>query len=1269
MEENVLKKSPLCEAFKQIIPVEQFRQDFSQAFITNLHYHKSEKRIELCLDIGNKVAPDRIQQLEKTISDYFNTQVDIHPGFSIPLPEELDDWHKEMLTRYTCRGRAHLAPFLKGARFRLRGRNLTVCLPGAGASVLNVSGAGKQMEKAFKMLFRSDVKVSFSEPEGQEYATADYIAEKMEEEARIVAQVLAAGENAAPKSGNRNGTPSSAVQENGGFRYRKKAAEKAPAANSENMVYGRPFSGETLRMADVDMNSGNVVLSGQIIKMETRELKSGRTLLTMDITDRTSSLTCKAFPNEKEMAQIKERLKVGSYVRINGDAEFDVFEKELTIRLKAVECLENPPGRKDQAEHKRVELHLHTQMSQLDAITSIKDVLQRAAEWGHKAVAITDHGVVQAFPEAQEVAAKLKKSNKEIKVIYGMEAYLLVDERYNSKGELDYKSGDTYHAIILVKNQTGLKNLYKIVSESHLKYFYKRPRVPWSLFEQYREGLILGSACEAGELFRALREGRPQEELEAIAARYDYLEIQPVGNNQFMIREGLVPNEEALRDLNRRIVELGEKLNKPVVATCDVHFLDPEDAIFRQVLLAAQGYRDADKQAPIFFRTTEEMLEEFAYLGEEKAFEVVVTNPVAISELIEDVQPIPDGTYPPHLEGAEEEIRHMSELKVRELYGDPLPELVQQRVDRELGSIIKNGFSSLYMIAQKLVQKSLSDGYLVGSRGSVGSSFVAYLIGITEVNALPPHYRCGNCKYSEFFVKDKQIACGYDLPDKLCPNCGQPLIKDGHDIPFETFLGFDGDKEPDIDLNFSGEYQPRAHKYAEELFGEGYTFRAGTIATIAEKTAFGFAKKYLEERNIPGTRAEMERLAAGCMGTKRTTGQHPGGIMVVPRYKEIYDFTPIQRPADDPDSSIITTHFDYHSISGRILKLDILGHDDPTVIRMLEDLTGVDAKTIPLDDKKTMGIFSGTEPLGITPEQIDSPVGTLGVPEFGTKFVRQMLEDTKPTTFAELIRISGLSHGTDVWLNNAQDLVRNGIATLPEVICTRDDIMIFLMMNDLPPLTAFKIMESVRKGKGLTPEQEALMEEKGVPKWYIESCKKIKYMFPKAHAAAYVMMAFRIAWFKVYHPEAFYATYFSVRADSFDANIISRGADAVNLAIREIEEKGKLATQKEKDLLTILEVAREMYARGIRCLPVDLYKSEATRYIITEDGILPPLTALQGLGASAAASIVEARKDGEFVSIEDLKMRSGVSRAVIDILAEHGCLDGMEASSQVSLFG
>ena len=1250
MEENVLKKSSLCEAFKHIIPIDRLRQDFSDAFITKLQYHKSEKTVDICLDINRKVSADKIRQLESMLSDYFSAQVNIWPAFSMPVPKKLEDWHREILISYTCRDKAHLEPFLKNAGFRLQGRNLTVCLPGAGCAVLEASGAGKEMEKAFRMLFHSDIKVSFTGPETENITSEDYFAKKMETEAKIVAQVLSGNEQ-------EHRDVKSHEKKNGG------------KAGNSGVIYGKPFKGEPVRMIDVDLNSGNVVLSGEILKVETRELKNGRVLLTFDMTDRTSSLTCKAFIKEDESGGLKERLKPGVFVRVNGDAEYDPYERELIIKLRAIECTEgNPNKRMDTAEQKRVELHLHTQMSQLDAVTSVKDAIERAAEWGHKAIAVTDHGVVQAFPEAQDVSKKLKKAGKNIKVIYGMEAYVLVDEHYNSKGELDYKSAETYHAVILVRNQTGLKNLYRIVSESHLNYFYKRPRVPWSLFEKYREGLMIGTACEAGELYRAVRDNKPEKVIEEIAARYDYLEIQPIGNNQFMVREGIVKDEETLRDINRKIVELGERLGKPVVATCDVHFLDPDDAIFRQVLQAGQGYKDYDKQAPVYFRTTCEMLEEFSYLGEDKAFEVVVTNPNAISEMIEEVQPIPDGTYPPKLEDAEEEIKRISEERVRELYGDPLPELVRQRVDRELGSIIKNGFSSLYMIARKLVLKSLSDGYLVGSRGSVGSSFVAYLLGITEVNALPPHYRCGNCKYSEFYVKDEHIACGFDLPDKVCPRCGQPLIKDGHDIRFETFLGFDGDKEPDIDLNFSGEYQPRAHKYTEELFGVGYTFRAGTIATIAEKTAYGFAKKFLEERGIPATRAETERLAAGCMGTKRTTGQHPGGVMVVPKYKEIYDFTPIQRPADDPDSDIITTHFDYHSISGRILKLDILGHDDPTVIKMLQDLTGVDPKKIPLDDKKTMGIFSGTEPLGVTPEEIGSPVGTIGVPEFGTKFVRQMLEDTKPKTFAELIRISGLSHGTDVWLNNAQDLIRNGTTTLSGVIGTRDDIMIYLMSKDLPPLTAFKIMEAVRKGKGLSEEYENLMRKKGVPEWYIESCKKIKYLFPKAHAAAYVMMAFRIAWFKVYYPEAFYATYFSVRADTFDANIISRGPDAVNLAIKDIEEKGKTATQKDKDLLTILEVAREMYARGIKCLPVDLYKSDATRFTITGDGILPPLTALQGLGASAARNIAASRKYGEFVSIEDLKMRSGVSKAVIDILAEHGCLDGLEESSQLSMF-
>ncbi len=850
-------------------------------------------------------------------------------------------------------------------------------------------------------------------------------------------------------------------------------------------------------------------------------------------------------------------------------------------------------------------------------------------------------------------------------MIYGVEIYLLGEDKTDPDGNIDYKNVETYHAILLVKNQKGLKNLYKLISESHLNYFYKRPRVPKSVLEKYREGLILGSACEAGEIYRAILSKKDEEELLKIASYYDYLEIQPLGNNRFLIDSGHVSGYDELKEINMKIVELAHRLNKPVVATCDVHFLDKEDEVFRRILQAGQGYSDAERQAPLFLRTTEEMLEEFAYLGEETAYEVVVKNTRLVSEWVETVQPIPDGTYPPYIEGAEEDIKRMSIEKAVSLYGSPLPEIVQKRMDKELNSIIKNGFSVMYIIAQKLVSKSLSDGYLVGSRGSVGSSFVAYLIGITEVNSLPAHYRCGNCLYSEFHDQDKSVGCGFDLPDKNCPRCGKPLIKDGYDIPFETFLGFDGDKEPDIDLNFSGEYQPVAHKYTEELFGVGHVFRAGTIATVAEKTAYGFVKGYLNERGKAVTNAELNRLVAGCTGIKRTTGQHPGGVMIVPHDKEIYDFTPVQRPADDPEADVITTHFDYHSISGRILKLDILGHDDPTVIRMLQDLTGINPKEIPIGERRTMELFRSTEPLGVSPEEIGSPVGTFGIPEFGTRFVRQMLVETKPKTFAELIRISGLSHGTDVWANNAQDLIRKGIATLADVVATRDDIMLYLIKKGLEPLTAFKIMEDVRKGKGLKPEYEEQMKKHGVPDWYIESCKKIKYMFPKAHAAAYVMMAFRIAWFKVYYPEAFYVTYFTVRADEFDADIISRGQDRVRYEIEELEKKGNAMTQKEKNLLTILEVANEMYARGIKCLPVDLYESDATKFKITEKGILPSLNALQGLGTAAAASIVEARKQGKFLSIDDLKIRTGVSKSVIEILERHGCLNGMEQSNQV----
>jgi len=1147
-----------------------------------------------------------------------------------------------------------------------------------------------------------------------------------------------------------------------------------------------------------------------------------------------------------------ERLKENVSVKVRGEAQYDKFSKELTVI--ASDIIEVPKKtKKDNAEKKRVELHLHTQMSAMDGVTPVKELVKRAHEWGHKAIAITDHGVVQAYPDAADAGKKFG-----IKIIYGIEAYLLDDavpivyyanghpidgefvvfdiettglqadkdkiteigavklrngqivDTYStfvnpqipipehivkltgitdemvaeaptvesvlpeflefSKGavlvahnasfdagfirhnarvlgiemenpvvdtlelsrqlfpelskhrlnivakhlgvelknhhralddamacagiftkcieilkkknvktiddidnvfgdcENSYKTHSTYHAIILVKNYIGLKNLYKIVSESHLKYFHKRPRLPKKLFMTYREGLILGSACEAGELYRAILEKKSDEEISKIVRFYDYLEIQPLGNNRFMIDNGTVNSMEELKDINRKIVALGERYNKPVVATCDVHFMDPEDEVFRRILMAGQGFSDADNQAPLYFRTTEEMLEEFSYLGEKKCHEVVVENTNLIADMCEDIIPIPNGTFPPKIEGAEEEIRTLAEKRAKEIYGEKLPEVVEKRMEKELNSIIKNGFSVMYIIAQKLVQKSLSDGYLVGSRGSVGSSFVAYLIGITEVNSLPPHYICESCKYCEF-IQDGSYGCGFDLPKKVCPNCGKELKRDGYDIPFETFLGFDGDKEPDIDLNFSGEYQPVAHKYTEELFGVGHVYRAGTIGTIAEKTAFGFVKNYLDERELVKTNAEIGRLVKGCTGVKRTTGQHPGGVMIVPQDREIYEFCPIQRPADDTESNIITTHFDYHSISGRLLKLDILGHDDPTVIRMLEDLTGVNARTIPIGEERTMGLFSSTEPLNVRPEDINSEVGTFAVPEFGTKFVRQMLVDTRPTTFSELIRISGLSHGTDVWLNNAQDLVRSKVATLSEVICTRDDIMLYLIHCGLPPKTAFKIMEDVRKGKGLKEEYEQIMRENKVPEWYIESCKKIKYMFPKAHAAAYVMMAFRIAWFKVYYPEAFYVTYFTVRADEFDANMMCHGQAKVRNCIRELEQKGNNMTQKEKNVLTILEVANEMYARGISFLPIDIYQSDATKFQITPNGIRPPLNALQGLGIAAAQNIVEARSHGEFLSIDDLRTRAKISKTVIEILQQNGCLDGWPESNQISLFG
>lgn len=1218
-----------------------------------------------------------------------------------------------------------------------------------------------------------------------------------------------------------------------------------------------------IKITDITPDEGKIAVKGEISNIDSKELRSGKTLISFDLYDGSSSLTCKAFIKPGEDGEVLSRLKKAKAVKLSGNAGYSQFSGEIELIANTIVEAEGikKVQRRDLAEVKRVELHMHTQMSQMDAMTSATDLIKRAMNWGMKSIAITDHGVVQSFPEAHKL---LGRDNSDMKVIYGVEAYLAPDKKpsvTNSKGQsmdttycvldlettgfspvtekiteigimklqggkvidefscfvnpqkpiparvvevthitddmvrnaetieqvfpkmlgfiegsvlvahnaefdigflkhmaralgydFDYTYLDTlslakelfpdyktyklgriaknlgikvevahralddvdttvkvfkvmleklkqrgaetledidqygsdeeakreeykklkiYHAIILAKDNVGLKNLYKLVSYSHLDYFYKKPRILKSLYKKYSKGLILGSACSEGELYQAILLGKSEEEIEAIAEEYDYLEIQPLGNNNYLVRTEQVPSIDYLKEINRKIVALGEKLNKPVVATGDVHFMDPEDEIYRRILEAGQGFKDADNQAPLYLKTTGEMLEEFSYLGEEKAYEVVVTNTNRISDLCEPISPISPEKCPPHIEGCEQTIKDIAFGKAHELYGDPLPELVQQRLDRELDSIIKNGFSVMYIIAQKLVWKSNEDGYLVGSRGSVGSSVVAYMTGITEVNALPAHYRCPSCKYSDF--SDQGYKIGFDLPDKVCPVCGEKLDKDGIDIPFETFLGFNGDKEPDIDLNFSGEYQAKAHKYTEVIFGKGTTFKAGTIGTIADKTAFGYVKKYYEEKSRTVNKAEIVRISRGCTGIKRTSGQHPGGIIVVPKGREIFEFCPVQHPADDPKSDIITTHFDYHSIDQNLLKLDILGHDDPTVIRMLQDITGVDPKKIPMDDKETMSIFSSTEVLGVTPEQINSKVGTFGVPEFGTKFVRGMLLDTRPTAFTDLICISGLSHGTDVWLGNAKDLIDAGTVTLSEAVCTRDDIMTYLIKKGLPPNTAFKIMELVRKGKALAdPEKwagyEAMMRENNVPEWYIDSCRKIKYMFPKAHAAAYVMMAFRIAWFKVHIPEAYYAAYFTIRAKAFDAEFMIFGKEKVKAKMKEIEMLGNQAAPKDKDMYDDLELVLEMYERGFNFLPIDLYKSHATKFQREEGGLRPPINSISGMGTVAAEGIYNAAQEKPFNSIEDVKKRAKIGNSTIESLRKFGCLNGIPESDQMSFF-
>ncbi len=1254
--------------------------------------------------------------------------------------------------------------------------------------------------------------------------------------------------------------------ENGG--YQRPKVEKVA---DENLILGKLYTEEPIPIRDALGEFDRVTIKGDVFFVDHREITSKKTgkewvKIAFDITDNTNSIRVSKFMAKDQAGDIVSAIKTGMHLIVQGKISFDSYEKESILEPTAI-VKSKKKIRMDNAPEKRVELHLHTNMSAMDGVSDTKDLINRCKAWGWPAMAITDHGCAQAFPLALHVVDG--KEADYPKILYGVEAYYVNDAAAVSvvRGDLDgsldgdfivfdlettglkpateeiteiaavlvregeirdsfqtyvnphkpippeiteltgisdetvadapdlpealdkffafmgdrvlvahnagfdlsflkaackkldiereftyidtlemsrimlphlsrfklnilakelqvgpfehhrasedaavlgriwvklldklkheqhaskisdinpllaglrakeggLKNLPRHHFIILVQNQVGLKNLYKLISYSFLDHFYRRPLMPRSELIKHREGLIFGSACEAGELFHAVVEGKPFEELKRIADFYDYLEIQPIDNNRFMIAKGIAEDEETLRDYNRTILKLADALGKPCCATGDVHFLDPEDEAYRRILMAGQGFPDADNQAPLYLKTTEEMLKEFAYLGEDRAYEVVITNPNKIADMLDPIRPIPRENYPPKIEGSAEELETMCREKAKRMYGDPLPEIVQARLDRELKSIIGNGYDVMYMIAQKLVSKSLQDGYLVGSRGSVGSSLVAFMSDITEVNSLAPHYLCPECKYFELH-ENEGVGCGVCLPDKVCPRCGTPLKKEGFSVPFETFLGFNGDKVPDIDLNFSGEYQPHIHKYTGELFGHDHVFRAGTIATVAEKTAYGYVKKYMEERGIECSRAEENRLAAGCTGIRRTTGQHPGGIVVVPKEVEIYDFCPVQHPADDPTSDIITTHFEYHSIDANLLKLDELGHDDPTIIKHLEDLTGVNAQEIPLDDPDVMSLFTSNRALHYVddaPDPILGDLGCLAVPEFGTKFVRGMVKDTKPTTFDDLLCISGLSHGTDVWLGNAADLVASGIP-LNECICCRDDIMNYLIGKGVEPKLAFQTMESVRKGKGLKPEMEEAMKANNVPDWYIESCKKIKYMFPKAHAVAYVMMAFRIAWFKVHKPLAFYSAYFSVRAKGFDASCMIKG-DAVCLdKIRELHRKDvdKTISAAEKDTQTTLEVCHEFYKRGFIFEPMDVYKSDATKFIVTEKGLIPPFTSMPGIGEQAALNIVEERKKGRFLSAEELSVRCPkVSKSVIELLGEIGALGSMPRSTQISLFG
>ncbi len=1163
---------------------------------------------------------------------------------------------------------------LEGATYNLNGDKLTVELAANGKDVLVNLGCDKFIRQTIDRRFERLIAVEFvSNVSAQDDIKVLEELQKKENQKIAVASPMA----------NPVAVSKAPVQK----KPKERTYDDLPISiTNAKPLFGTLVKGKPKPIKECLPEDGEVVVWGDVFSLETRESKDGRySIINFNITDYTSSYPVKVFGEKKKCEDLVENLKDGKTVLVRGAINMDTYMHTYLITARAVTEIEKIE-KQDNAPEKRVELHLHTNMSAMDGMTSAKELVSRAIAWGHKAIAITDHGVVQAFPEACSTAAKAG-----IKIIYGMEGYLVDDDAfYDDYGfgvddeiPAEYidkvRAEKTYHIIIIAKNTQGLKNLYKLITDSNLKFFKRRPRIPRHRLMQLREGLIIGSACEAGELYHALVDQKSDEDVLRIASFYDYLEIQPNGNNAFMLRSQDERYErfktvEDLENVDRQIIHIADKLGKMVVATCDVHFIDPGNAVFREILMTSMGFSDASQQAPLYFRTTDEMLAEFAYLGEETAKEVVITNPNKIADLCESgMTPFPRGTFPPSLEGADEDLTRICWERTKKDYGDPVPENVANRLEKELKSIISNGFGVLYMIAQKLVQNSEEHGYYVGSRGSVGSSFVAHAAGISEVNPLPPHYICKKCKHSEFFM-DGSVGSGYDLPPKNCPNCGIPMHRDGHDIPFETFLGFKGDKQPDIDLNFSGEYQFYAHRYTEELFGIDHTFKAGTIGTIADKTAYGFVKKWLEVKGITVNRAEEDRLTKGCTGVKRTTGQHPGGMVVVPASNDAEDFTPIQHPADDVSGGLRTTHFDFHSLHDTILKLDNLGHDVPTLYRHLEDSTGINVFDVDICDPKLYELLTSPEPLGVTAEEIGCETGTLSLPELGTPFVRGMLMEAKPKNFSDMLQISGLSHGTDVWLGNAQELIKNGTCTISEVIGTRDNIMVYLMHKGLEPDMAFKIMEIVRKGnatKLLTEAHIKAMKEHNVPDWYIDSCMKIKYMFPKAHAAAYVSAAMRLAWYKVYKPTEYYATYMTVRGEDLDTVAIMEGRGAVKQLMNSIINKGHEATAKEENMYVAMQVVNEMMARGVEFLPIDLYKSHATVYKLEDGKIRLPFMSMAGTGESAAVALMKARDDGEgeYMSRDDLQQRAGISKSVMETLDSCGALEGLPQSTQMSFFG